>query len=296
MKTASAELKAYLASNRQFTIADLYTVSILRTSWGSGLEVSYEDFRYNSRGIDITIDGKTWSGRGLDISYDKIRSSIGLEVATAELEIIPIGGAKIAGVGLMSAIRRGLFDGGRILIEKAFIDIEAMAVIGKIYMFSGRIADAEATHEGATVTVKSDIELLNSTMPKDLYQPACLNNVYDAQCGAKAADFAKSGAIVSTSGVSIIVSGPAATQPVGYFNLGGIIITSGAQAGQARYIRSYAAGQITLAFPFHDAPAPGDEVILYPGCDGTEATCFNRFNNKANFRAMPYIPVPEVAV
>lgn len=296
MKSASDTLKAHLAVGRQFLTCDLYTISIVHAAWGTRLTVGYQDYRYNSRSFDVTIDGNTWDGRGLMISHDKIRTAIGLEVDTLTLDVIAPDSITIAGFGFMAAVQRGVFDGGRVLLEKAFIDPDDLSIIGKVHLFSGRIAEADATREGAQITVKSDVELLNVSMPRELYQPGCLNTLYDTACGLNPANFAKAGVIASASGTAVAITGAAAQQPAGYFAGGGMLITSGRMSGQARYIRASAREQIAVAFPFTETPESGATVMLYPGCDGTEATCLSRFGNKPQYRGFPYIPEPEVAV
>jgi hypothetical protein len=57
--------------------------------------------------------------------------------------------------------------------------------------------------------------------------------------------------------------------------------------------------QLTLDRWWTGSPAPGDALVLYPGCDGQRATCLafdpatnpaGKFNNYANFRGAPFTP------
>ena len=48
-------------------------------------------------------------------------------------------------------------------------------------------------------------------------------------------------------------------------------------------------------YPLPFAPMTGDAFTVYAGCDHTQGTCQNRFNNLANFRGFPYVPPPQMA-
>ena len=88
-------------------------------------------------------------------------------------------------------------------------------------------------------------------------------------------------------------------QPSGYFDIGSIVLTSGALSGLSKTVKSWIAGlpgTLTLIAPFPIAPAVGDTFTAYPGCDLTQATCSARFANLVNFGGMPNIPAPETAV
>jgi len=69
-----------------------------------------------------------------------------------------------------------------------------------------------------------------------------------------------------------------------------------------RRIRPHeAGGHLTLSLPLPAVPSAGTPFIAWPGCDGQQATCENKFNNnrgsgRNRFRGQPYIPVVETAV
>jgi len=48
-------------------------------------------------------------------------------------------------------------------------------------------------------------------------------------------------------------------------------------------------------YPLPAAPAAGDALTVYAGCDHTPATCAARFSNLASFRGFPYVPPPQIA-
>ena len=79
----------------------------------------------------------------------------------------------------------------------------------------------------------------------------------------------------------------------GYFDGGKITMTSGANAGFSREVKSYVPGQMTLwmAFPYDFlGGSPGDSYSMHVGCDKSMTTCRDRFSNVINMDAEPYLP------
>ena len=84
----------------------------------------------------------------------------------------------------------------------------------------------------------------------------------------------------------------------GYYDLGTVTFTSGANAGQSRTIKQCLQGiggfaSISFALPLPCEPVVGDLFSIYAGCDKQQTTCAGKFSNLANFSAEPYVPVPE---
>jgi uncharacterized phage protein (TIGR02218 family) len=74
---------------------------------------------------------------------------------------------------------------------------------------------------------------------------------------------------------------------------GTITVSSGVNSSVSANIKSAVVGvSLTLAYPLESAPSTGDTFTAYWGCDHTQATCTNRFNNLPNFRGFPYVPAP----
>lgn len=81
----------------------------------------------------------------------------------------------------------------------------------------------------------------------------------------------------------------------GYFSLGYIRVTSGANAGALISIESSTPAATTSQIIELVEPAPldftvGDQVEITVGCDKQQSTCFTKFNNIQDFRGEPYIP------
>jgi uncharacterized phage protein (TIGR02218 family) len=302
VKPASDALKALLAT-RAFAVGDLYTFTLV----GGGV------LRYTSYDTDIVYNGNTYAcgGQGgpfFDRSGNKAkcRWKIGVEVDTLSFDVIP-GAALVNGQPFLSAVRQGVFDGAELELGRAFFappgqgshpPVAIQAATGIVVLFLGRVAEIDAGRSLATFNVNSHLELLNQNLPRNLYQPGCVNTLGDASCGVALASFAVAATAAAGSTASIINA--SVTNPLaGYFDQGKVTFTSGANAGLSRSVKQCvfgAPGTIALLAPFPNAPAPGDAFTLFPGCDKSLGVngC-PKFDNVPNFRGFPFVPVPETA-
>jgi uncharacterized phage protein (TIGR02218 family) len=291
MKQANSAVIALLNSGQEFIVADLYTFSILTPSWDAtnGLTFSYVDYHYTSTDQSLTYNGKTYSATGVLIERDRIRLMIGVEVDTLNLKVFADSSMLIAGYPFLQSCQMGMLDGALVRLDKAFVGNTGIA--GTVNMFSGRVSTVKPSRSVADIEIKSDLELLNIQMPRNLYQSGCQHTLYDSACGLKQNSFSHAGAIVSATRSQITPSG--LTQPSGYYDLGSLIFTSGALQNTMRTIKSWDGSAINLIYPLPFTPAVGDVFQIYPGCDKQISTCQNKFSNFQNFRGFPFIPVPE---
>ena len=63
-----------------------------------------------------------------------------------------------------------------------------------------------------------------------------------------------------------------------------------------RFIVAHGGDTITLQLPFDSRVGNGGTVTAYPGCDGSPATCRDRFGNSARFGGCASIPSRNPAV
>lgn len=283
MKSASAALIALLDSN-QFKMADLLT---LTTLGGTA-------YRYTSADIDIPYGGNTFSAQGVRFKRGRTRTVIGVEVDELDINFYASSGNLLGGVPFFQALHNGALDGAEVRLERAFMATWGDTSPGTLVMFSGRVSTYELGRTEARVKVKSDLELLNVKMPRNLYQPGCLHTLFDTGCGLTKAAFGAATTAASGSTRQVLNCGLA--QAAGYFDQGTITFTSGANNGVTRNVKSYTPGVVTLSYPLPSTPTIGDSFTAYPGCDKKQATCSGKFSNLANFRGFPYVPVPETVL
>lgn len=292
MKPTTSQLNALLAT-RQFIVADLYTITLI------GGTVLY----YTAGDTDITTGGHTYLAGGQTGPYfermggnkPKIKWHRGLAVDTMVFDILPKD-ATILGIPFLTAVQQGYFDGANITLERAYMSTYG-TVVGTVILFVGRVADITCGRVFAKFTINSPLELLNQPMPRNLYQPGCINTLYDTACGLNQNSFDEGGAVASGSTVSLINT--TLTAASGYYDLGKIKFTSGANDGLWRGVKAYVNSSpdtISLIVPLPYTPATSDTFIIYAGCDKKQSTCSSKFSNLVNFRGFPYIPENSTAI
>jgi uncharacterized phage protein (TIGR02218 family) len=284
MKTASPELVALLASGR-FVFAELFTFT----------QLDGTIYRWTTADVDVSWGGHAFSSSGPTLERGNIHHAVGVEVDTMELTIVADPAEHlIAGLPYPHYARNGGFDGTRVLFERAYMADWSTPVVGALTKFSGAVSDVTPSRTQVVLSVKSDLELLNVKAPHNLYQAPCLHSVYNSGCGLIKANFAVAGVVAAGSTTTQIAC--ALAQAAGWFDQGTITFTAGENAGVMRTVKSYAPGLFKLSLPLPAVPAPGDTFNAYAGCDRCQVTCDVKFNNKPNFRATPYVPIPETAL
>ncbi|HVA15464.1 MAG TPA: DUF2163 domain-containing protein [Stellaceae bacterium] len=291
MKPASTALQALLAS-RQFYAADLYTFTLN----GGGL------LRYCGGDRDIVSGGNLFTSNGprIDRKDNKAKChwKIGVAVDTLVFDVMPQAADMVNGQPFLAACVQGAFDGAELQLERAFMASYGDTSTGTVIMFVGRVAEIDLGRAVATFTINSHLELLNLQLPRNLWQPGCVNSLGDASCGVNLASFSIAGSAAAGSSASVVAA--SLSQVTGYFDQGKIAFSSGANAGLTRSVKSWIAGSpgsIALLAPFPNAAASGDAFAIYPGCDKTlGANGCAKFANTARFKGYPYVPAPDTAV
>ena len=290
MKTASPQLISHLNTTRQLIIADLYTFSVQRVHWQDevGLVFNRYDYRYTSWDTDLTYNSATYSATGPLIERDRVRSVIGVEVDTLRIKAYASEAMAIEGQPFITGAIKGVLDGALVRLDRAFLS--GSQIVGVVNMFSGRVSNVRASRSVAEIEVASDIELLNSNMPRKLYQPGCQHTLYDAGCGLNQDNFSYEGTVTSATATSITAS---LSHAAGYWDLGGVIFKTGTNSGVLRTVKSWDGSTLQLVSPLAFVPDVGDVFQVYSGCDKTQATCTAKFNNVVRFKGFPYVPTPE---
>lgn len=283
MKSASGALIALLNS-QQFLMADLLTI----TTIGGAI------YRYTSADVDLSVGGNLFSASGVRFKRGTTRTVIGIEVDTLDLTLYASATDMLGALPILAALNNGGLDGAAVKLERVFMATFGDTSAGTVVLFAGRVAECQFGRTEARLSVKSDLEILNIKMPRNLYAPNCIHTLFDAGCGLSKGGFGVAGTTIAGGTKTVIPC--SLIQAAGYFDQGTITFTSGANAGVTRNIKSYAVGSVTLNYPLSNAPGIGDAFTAWPGCDKTQATCAAKFGNLANFRGFPYIPTPETAL
>ena len=118
--------------------------------------------------------------------------------------------------------------------------------------------------------------------------------LFDNGCQLSKASFVNASSVLTGSTKRTLNCG--LVQADGYFDLGTITFTSGDNIGITRTVHHYTVGHLYLAYSLPVLPAISDTFNAYAGCDKRLSTCTDKFNNKANFRGFPFMPVPEASI
>lgn len=242
---------------------------------------------YTSGDTDIDYYGQTFLTGELNFERSPIRTAVGVEVDEVTISVYP--GSNGNSILSPEFVNNGGLDG-------AWLTIFRVRQSYGVYLFEGLVSDATADRSKAELTVSAATLLLNIDMPRNVYTAGCIHTLFDGGCGLVKASFAHADA-VAPAGATNRFLWCGLTQALGYFDLGTITFTSGANNGVTRTIKNYDVGAISLSYPLKTAPAVSDTFIAYPGCDKrmTE-TCAGKFSNLANYRGFPFIPVPEATI
>ena len=273
-------------------------------------------YTWTSFDVDVPYAGYTYLANGPMIAGLKFKQSAGLDVDKQQVTIAARPTDVINGAPFLVALREGAFDGAEVQRDRVFLTLPQwwegggigssvigtsaiggqpgiLGVVGGVTLFKGKISTVDNVgRTQATLTVASDLVILDYDMPRNLFSPTCLHTLYDSGCGVIQGTYSANGtaALGSTSGT--ILSSVAQAQHA----QGSLAFISGANANVRATVKTVNVGvALTLMYPLPFAPEPGDAFMVAAGCDHTQATCSGRFNNIANFRGFPYVPPPDLA-
>jgi uncharacterized phage protein (TIGR02218 family) len=127
----------------------------------------------------------------------------------------------------------------------------------------------------------------------EIYSPECRADLGDHRCKIDVGLWTRSGAVTGVTDPAVFVASiDGAATADGWFDGGLLTWVTGANAGRAIEVKSWAAstGRVELFLAMGYAIVIGDAFTVYPGCDKRLETCIGRFNNVINFRGEPYVP------
>lgn len=281
MKSASPTLIALLDSGT-FLMAELFTITLK-----SGTVL-----RYTDADAALTYGGHSFAP--FPLSRGTTRLGVGIQVDTMALTLFGGADTTVAGSPLPALAASGGFDGARVLVERAFMATFGDTTPGTVHIFEGRVAQAKPSRTAVELTVNSETELLNIKLPRNVYQTGCRHTLFDAGCTLDKLLWGSPGEVQSGATATVIPSDLGNAD--GYFTLGTVEFTSGANSGLKRTVKLFAGSAFTLVPALPVAPAAGDTFDAYPGCDKRQQTCNSKFSNKANFGGQPFVPRAEAAV
>ena len=101
--------------------------------------------------------------------------------------------------------------------------------------------------------------------------------------------------VLSSAGDSVTLNGVPVVDPT-FYAQGELKMRSGNNNGERRQILRDSGNVITVMWPFPNVIDSADDYSIYPGCDKTDETCRDKFDNAENFRGFVYIPKVEETI
>lgn len=287
--TFPPSLAAWLASARSVQIFDAYTLISSTGTMARWIDADF-DFALPAP------DGRLFV-RGPIFTRGAIRSNVGLSVDNLSLEMRPTAFEQpvmFGSIRLLAAAQLGLLRGATLQIERLVFD-EANVYQGRWIEFAGTLAIKSTAGGQIKADILSELNILNTPFPRDVYQSQCKNQVFDANCRLPRAAHRVTPVIMALASGDLVsvqfTSNDGST--AGRFDQGVVLFTSGANAGIKRTVKSFLGGLFTFALPWPRPLAVGDAFTAWAGCNRSLDACSNKFNNRLHFRGEPFIPQPE---
>jgi uncharacterized phage protein (TIGR02218 family) len=283
-------LAAWLANARFAKIFDAFTL----------ISTIGQTLRFTDADADLQLpapDGRLFVRGPIIKQRSQIKQSVGLSVDNMSLELGPVAFEQpvmFGVVSLLTAAQAGLLRGATLQLERLVYDENAVYQ-GRWVEFAGTLAVKSTAGGVIKADVLSELNLLSTPFPRDVYQSQCKNTVFDANCRLVRSAWEVSGSISAVaSGDAVRMQFTSAlAQASGWFDQGVVQFTSGANAGIKRTVKRFAGGVFSFALPWPRDLAVGNSFVAVPGCARTLDACTNKFANRLHFRGEPFIPQPE---
>lgn len=283
MKTIGASLLAH------FGLSFTTVAACWKLTRTDGIE-----YFHTGHDAPLVIDGDTYDPvNGTILSQFEQQAGLGVDNLEVAFSFDDAGITK-------ADIEGNLFDGA---VIDVFLVNWADLTMGKVLLAQNwLVGNIELRDYIAIAEVRSRAQQLNAGLI-ELYSPACRATLGDVRCGVdfgSASPYIVSGSVTAITDRQIFVDSSRA-EASDVFAYGLLTWTGGASAGGlntglSMEVQSFdpATDQITLWLKMPFDITIGDTYEMRWGCDKSQITCKNRFNNFVNFRGEPFVPGPDV--
>jgi uncharacterized phage protein (TIGR02218 family) len=268
--------------------------SALQTKLDSGVTTLARCWKLARR--DGVVMGFTDHDRDLVVGGVTFRAGTGFSSSEAASRFdLSVDGAEISGAladeSLTDAdLAAGRYDAAQ--VETWLVDWSEPSL--KVLTARGTLGEVRREGQAFVAELRGLANLLSQESGR-LYAARCGADLGDARCTVDLTNPALrgTGAVTVVEGTSIFVASGLDGFADGWFSLGMLTWSSGANNGLAIEIKQHRlAGhaRLTLWQAMPEAIAIGDAFTVTAGCDKSFATCRARFANTDNFRGFPQIP------
>jgi uncharacterized phage protein (TIGR02218 family) len=269
--------------------------SALQTKLDSGVTTLARCWKLMRR--DGVVMGFTDHDRDLIVGGVTFRAGTGFSSSEAVSRFdLSVDGAEISGAladeQLTDAdLAAGRYDAAQ--VETWLVDWSDPTL--NLLTARGRLGEVRREGQAFVAELRGLADLLSQESGR-LYTARCGADLGDLRCKVDLTNPALrgTGAVSVVQGTSIFAASGLDDFVDGWFSLGRLLWTGGANAGLAIEIKEHRliAGhaRLTLWQAMPEAIAIGDAFTVTAGCDKSFATCRARFANTDNFRGFPQIP------
>ena len=292
---SGSPLIAFLQSQKEFLMAELYTVTL-----ADGVTHDY----LTDLDIDIVVAGVTYKSTSIRFDNLKFKIAVGWQVDEQDIKVSAYPGETLCGADFFGGIQSGLLDGATVTRQRAFWLTSGIPIndfVGVPYgvvtlsiMYVSTVTKIGQTH--VEMKLKSPLKLLDIDMPRNYYGPNCQWALFDAGCTLLRGSFSNSFTVLSVDSTKTVITPTTAITPdpgadgLAYYGQGRITFTSGILNNLAVTVDYNNGVEFELKFPLVTPPAPGDTFSASAGCSKSSATCSSKFGNLINFRGFPRVP------
>lgn len=131
----------------------------------------------------------------------------------------------------------------------------------------------------------------------DVHTAGCRWELGDSRCKVNLPALQVAGAATATATMNAVsqlhrrrFQDTSRVEANGYFTLGTLTWTSGANTGRSSEVKTFTAGVITLWSPMPHPIQVGDAYVMVPGCNKLKDTCKTKYANYINFGGFPDVP------
>jgi uncharacterized phage protein (TIGR02218 family) len=169
--------------------------------------------------------------------------------------------------------------------------------LGSVEIYRGKLGDYGYNRDQITGQARNFFNSINIEWPYYTYLDQCAWRFGSPGCGYDTSSVTVSSIVANVSsgyrlGVFVAIS----SKSPGYYERGRFTLTSGANSGSARSVRTHTGQLIEFSHAYPYPIADGDTFSLYPGCRKRLIDdCTSKFNNAGNFLGFPWIPKQENA-
>lgn len=238
---------------------------------------------YTDHVDDLVFSGVTYSAA---TGYTGSAVQTSSDMSVDNLELI----AGIAAGALNTAdLRAGRWDFAAVeIFEVNYKDLTQ----GRNLLRKGTLGEVTRNNVRFQAELRGLLQALTQSIGR-LHMPSCDADLGDVRCGIDLSTF-PDGTVSSTiTSVSsrLIFADSTLVQAAGWFDNGRITMTSGANVGYSREVKTFLTGLITLQEPMPFTVAVGDAYTIEAGClKRYVEDCRTKYSNVINFRGFPTIP------